>query len=75
MRITSKGQVTIPQHVREKAKLVPGSEVEFIEEKGRIYIRKVASSFRGQELVERMTGKGTVHMTTDEILRLTRGDR
>ena len=29
MKITSKGQVTIPQSVREQARLLPHSEVEF----------------------------------------------
>ena len=30
MRITSKGQVTIPQEIREHAGLLPNTEVEFI---------------------------------------------
>ena len=30
MRITSKGQVTIPQAVREHAGLLPNTEVEFV---------------------------------------------
>ena len=30
MRITAKGQVTIPQAIREKAGLLPGAEVEFL---------------------------------------------
>ena len=30
MRITSKGQVTIPQEIRERAGLLPNTEVEFI---------------------------------------------
>ena len=29
MRITSKGQVTIPQHIREELGLHPNTEVEF----------------------------------------------
>jgi AbrB family looped-hinge helix DNA binding protein len=29
MKITTKGQVTIPQHVRERAHMPPNSEVEF----------------------------------------------
>jgi len=29
VRITSKGQVTIPQHIREKAGLLPNTEVQF----------------------------------------------
>ena len=33
MRVTIKGQVTIPQHIREKFGITPAAEVDFIEEK------------------------------------------
>ena len=74
MRVTSKGQVTIPLHLREKAGILPGCQVEFVEENYRIYIRKAADSDRGTALVQRMRGRGDVTMTTDEILALTRGE-
>ncbi len=72
MKITSKGQVTIPQELREKAGIVPGSEVEFVEEKGRLYLRKIEGGGRGRKLVARLRGRGGVGMSTDEILALTR---
>jgi len=75
MRVTTKGQVTIPLGLRQKAGIVPGTEVEFYEEKGRLYLRKVRDSGRGTDLVKRMAGQGTVKMTTDEIMRLTRSRR
>jgi len=75
MKVTTKGQVTIPLPLRQKAGIVPGTEVEFHEEKGRLYLRKVKDSGRGKALVNRMAGQGTVQMSTDEIMRLTRGDR
>jgi AbrB family looped-hinge helix DNA binding protein len=34
MRLTTKGQVTIPQHIRKKLGLTSYSEVEFVEERG-----------------------------------------
>ncbi|MBI2424692.1 MAG: AbrB/MazE/SpoVT family DNA-binding domain-containing protein [Candidatus Hydrogenedentes bacterium] len=74
MKVTTKGQVTIPQDLREKTGIMPGCEVEFVEDAGRIYLRKLTESSRGSLLVERMSGKGSVRMTTDEILALTRGD-
>ena len=40
MRVTTKGQVTIPQHIREKLGITPANEVDFIEEKGRVYLVK-----------------------------------
>ena len=75
MKITSKGQVTIPAEIREKAGLLPETEVEFAIERGKVVIRKVAgSSRRGRKLVEALKGKGTVRMTTDQIMALTRGE-
>jgi AbrB family looped-hinge helix DNA binding protein len=75
MRITSKGQVTIPADIREKAGLLPDTEVEFALERGRVVIRKVAgSSRRGRKLLEALKGKGTVRMTTAQIMALTRGE-
>ena len=74
MRVTTKGQVTIPLELRNKTGIVPGSEVEFSEEKGRIVIKRIAGSGRGKDIVKRMAGKGSVRMSTDEILALTRGD-
>ena len=79
MKITSNGQVTIPAKIREKLGLVPNSEVEF-ELVGRaVRIRKVrkakGAGRRGESLVARLRGKGSVQMTTEEILALTRGPR
>jgi AbrB family looped-hinge helix DNA binding protein len=74
MRVSTKGQVTIPLPLRESAGIVPGTEVEFLKEGPRLYLRKVATSGRGEALVRKMTGKGNVKMSTDEIMALTRGD-
>lgn len=75
MRITSKGQVTIPQELRERAGLMPGCEVEFSEARdGRVFITKLTGARRGRRIVERLRGRGSVAMTTDEILALTRGN-
>ena len=73
MRITSKGQVTIPMEIREKMGLLPDTEVEF-EVTGNIVCLKKAKtkSRRSRNLVARLRGKGTVGMTTDEIMALTR---
>ena len=75
MRITSKGQVTIPIEVREKMGLLPNTEVEF-QIKGDIVRLKRetgSSSRRPRNLINRMRRKATVEMTTDQILALTRG--
>ncbi len=40
MRVTTKGQVTIPQHIREKLGITPATEVDFVEEEGRVFLVK-----------------------------------
>jgi antitoxin PrlF len=76
MRITSKGQVTIPQEIRERLGLLPYSEVEFEIDGDAVRMRKAARTrTRGAALVARMRGRATVRMSTDQILRLTRGER
>ena len=78
MRITSKGQVTIPAEIREKAGLLPHTDVDF-EFDGR-HVRIVRSSrqrseSRGERLISHLRRHGgDVRMTTDEIMSLTRGD-
>ena len=73
MKITSKGQVTIPQHVRERLGLLPNTEVDFRVEGDRVYLEKVdGGADRGRDLIRRMRGAATVRMTTDEIMDLTR---
>ena len=74
MKVTTKGQVTIPLGLRQKTGIAPGSEVDFFEEQGRLYIKKIEGSGRGADLVSQMSGRGTVTMSTDEIMALTRGD-
>ncbi len=77
MRITSKGQVTIPVEIREKAGLLPDTEVEFeLDAKG-VRIRRAKASGRpgrGAAAVRRLRGRATIKMSTDEIMALTRPD-
>jgi AbrB family looped-hinge helix DNA binding protein len=77
MRITSKGQVTIPQAFREKAGLLPGAEVEFELDGDAVRIRRAQAPItpgRGARIVELLRGSATIRMTTDEIMALTRGE-
>jgi AbrB family looped-hinge helix DNA binding protein len=74
MKITSKGQVTIPLEVREKMGFLPGTEIEFIISENTVLLKKARSqSKRNRDLIARMRGKSTVKMATDEIMALTRG--
>lgn len=74
MKVSLKGQVTIPIEFREKLGIAPGHEVRFSLERGRLYLQKVNESGCGNILVNKITGKGDIKMTTDEIMALTRGD-
>ena len=76
MRITTKGQVTIPQAIRERLGLLPYSEVEFDVVGDSVRIRKKrGSKSRGQKLLELMRrAKPKPGLTTDQLMALTRGD-
>lgn len=77
MRITSKGQVTIPIELRETVGLLPNCEVEFDLVGDSIRIRKKAGAkTRGQMLLEAMrrAPRPKHGMTTDELMALTRGE-
>ena len=74
MRVTTKGQVTIPQHIREKLGILPASEIEFIEEKDRVYIVKKEDPENRNNKFRKLRGVATVRVTTDEIMALTRKD-
>jgi len=74
MRITAKGQVTIPQEIRHRLGLQPEAEVEFDVVGNTVRIRKVGGrSGRGRGIVDRLRGRATTRLTTDQILALTRG--
>lgn len=73
MRVTSKGQVTIPQDIREKLGITPRSEVDFVEENGKVYlVRKTPSESTSRFRAFR--GRATVELSTEEIMSLTRGE-
>ena len=77
MRITSKGQVTIPVGIRKKAGLLPGTEVDFEMAGGSVRIvraRAPKGETPGQRAVRLLRGSATAKMSTDEIMALTRGE-
>ena len=74
MKITTKGQVTIPQDIRERLGLLPHTEVEFEVRGNVVVVAKACTGRRGRRIVDSLRGRGDVPKTTDEILALTRGD-
>ena len=79
MRLTSKGQVTIPQNIRELAGLRPYDEVEFEFKKNHIVLRPTRRKKMsvGEEAVALLRGSATANLdiTTDEWMEITRGER
>ena len=73
MRVTIKGQVTIPQHIREKLGITPNTEIDFAEECGRVYLTQKTLTIPRKNRFRRFRGIATVKMSTDEIMSLTRG--
>ena len=75
MRVTSKGQVTIPRNIRQHLGIIPRSEIEFLIEGSNVLLRPLAEEAgKGKRLLESLKGRATVRMTTDEIMALTRGE-
>ncbi|MDQ3154961.1 MAG: AbrB/MazE/SpoVT family DNA-binding domain-containing protein [Actinomycetota bacterium] len=77
MRITSKGQITIPQQVREELNLHPGDEIDVVVDgDGAKIVRAAGSPTRGRRVVARLRGTATAQldMSTDELMALLRDD-
>lgn len=73
MRLTEKGQVTIPVEVRRRLGLRPGDEVEFVlDGTGARVVRAATVPSRGRRITDRLRGKGDVQLTTEQIMALTR---
>lgn len=73
MRVTTKGQVTIPLEVRQALGIVPGTELNFRVRGSRIEVEKATDAGRGVEVVRRLReAPGWAGMSTDELLALTR---
>ena len=78
MQITSKGQVTIPQEIRDRLGLLPHTKVTFELAGNHARIRKAereaGESVRGRLALDALRGTADVRMSTDEIMALTRGE-
>ncbi|WP_275784906.1 AbrB/MazE/SpoVT family DNA-binding domain-containing protein [Pararhizobium gei] len=81
MRVTSKGQVTIPRDLRELAGITPNSEVIFSMEGGKLTIvpkdSRTEQEDRGRlerflEALERLEGTGDQEIDADRLMQMTR---
>ena len=75
MKITAKGQVTIPRRLRRKFGLLPHTEVTVEEAAGYVVIRP---ALRKQALVQKRLrdarGVAADGTSTGDVMRLTRGE-
>lgn len=81
MRITSKGQVTIPENIRRQTGMLPGTEVEFSSDREGVRLRKASPAGRPTgrerrlgEVLDHLRGSATIQMSTEEIMALTRSE-
>jgi AbrB family looped-hinge helix DNA binding protein len=75
VRLNSKGQVTIPAHLRAKLGLREGDEVDVVEDGEALRIVRVPPSHtRGERLVAHMRGRADTRLSTDQLLGLLRGE-
>ena len=73
MRVTRKGQVTIPLAVRRKVGILPDTDVEFAVRGNTVILKKASGNGRrGTRLIQSMRGRATSGLTTDQIMALTR---
>ncbi len=71
MRVTTKGQVTIPRNIREVLGISPKTEVDFIEENGKFFLVKTDAPDIKKKY-KKLRGIATAKMSTNEIMSLTR---
>ncbi len=73
--ITSKGQVTIPLEYLEHYGFLPDTAVEFVSDKDGLHLIKASSNKgRGQKIAEHLRGRGNRKWTTDQLMKLMRGE-
>lgn len=75
MRITSKGQVTIPLPIRAEFGFKPGTDVEFVAEQGKVVLRARRGGADPVEAwLKESTGVARRTVTTAKIMKQTRGE-
>ena len=78
MKVTVKGQVTIPVSLRERFGLNPGTEVEFVAADGVLQVRRrksrELSTSRSELWLAKAAGSAKTDLTTDQFMAITRGE-
>ena len=74
MKVTGKGQITIPPAMRRKHGLLPRAEVELVDQPDGVLVVRAAKTSRGKRVLNTLLKGGKVNGRTRDWLRLTRGD-
>jgi bifunctional DNA-binding transcriptional regulator/antitoxin component of YhaV-PrlF toxin-antitoxin module len=74
VRITGKGQITIPPEMRKRHGLVARAEIVLVDQPDGVLITKVSKLSRGRRAVSALLHGGKVKGRTEDWLRLTRGE-
>jgi antitoxin PrlF len=78
MTVTVKGQITIPQALRERFGLQPGTEVEFVAGADGLQVKPRKRSHRKATAFDawlaKAAGSATTKRSTDQIMAVTRGE-
>jgi AbrB family looped-hinge helix DNA binding protein len=74
MRVTSKGQVTIPIEIRQELGIDQETEVSFELVGDVVHLRKATTPGRGRRVVDHLLAARYVGPGTDDLLALTRGE-
>jgi AbrB family looped-hinge helix DNA binding protein len=77
--LTSKGQVTIPKHIRDALQLQPGAAVEFTVNAAGEVVLQPHRAKRGtrrpvKDRYDAVRGRADVRWNTDDLMKLLRAD-
>ena len=73
MRITGKGQVTIPPAMRKRHGLLPRAEVTLVDQPDGVLVVRASKPTRGRRALAALLRGGKIKGRTQDWLRLTRG--
>ncbi len=75
MKLTVKGQVTVPRHIRRHLGISPRDEVDFVIADGRVILQKSADAEdEDARAFLAMRGSAVTKLRTDEVMEITRGE-
>lgn len=75
MKLNSKGQVTIPADLRHRHGFAEGDDVDVVEDGSTLRIvHRTAGETRGERIVNRIRGRATTGLSTDDLMDLLRGE-